>query len=95
MANKTNGAVTVQLDKERSIVFDLNSLIYAEEHGVDLGNMSKNGGVKMKDLRTILFAGLKHEDKELTPEMVGSMITMKNMEVITEALAEAFGSGGK
>jgi len=45
----------------------------------------------MKDLRTILYAGLCHEDKELTPEKVGELIDdYSNIAAIGEKLGEAF-----
>jgi hypothetical protein len=95
MANKERGEVKVTLDKERTLKFTLNSLVYAEENGVDIQNMSKNGSVKLKDLRTLLFAGLMHEDKELTAEAVGELIDVQELAPISEALNKAFSSVGK
>jgi len=95
MANKQRGEVKVKLDKERVLKFTLNSLIYAEENGVDIQNLGKTGSVKMKDLRTLLFAGLMHEDEDLTAEAVGGMIDVANLEPISKALNEAFTSVGK
>jgi hypothetical protein len=95
MANKERGEVKILLDKERTLKFNLNSLVYAEENGVDLQNMEKGGKLKLKDLRTLLYAGLMHEDKELTPEQVGEMIDVFNISEISEALNKAFGSVGK
>ena len=95
MANKERGEVKVQLDKERNLKFTLNSLVYAEENGVDIQSMGKGGNVKLKDLRTLLFAGLMHEDKELTPEMVGDFIDVQELAPISEALTKAFSGVGK
>jgi hypothetical protein len=95
MANKERGEVTITLDKERTLKFTLNSLVYAEENGVDIQNMGKEGTVKLKDLRTLLFAGLMHEDPELTAEAVGEMIDIANIAPISEALNKAFNSVGK
>jgi hypothetical protein len=45
----------------------------------------------MKDLRTILFAGLYYEDKNLTPEKVGELIDeYSDIGTIATKLAEAF-----
>lgn len=93
MANKERGEVTVQLDKERTLKFTLNSLIYAEDNGIDIQKMGKS--VKLKDLRTLLYAGLMHEDEKLTPEIVGGLIDVQNLKPISEALNEAFTSVGK
>jgi hypothetical protein len=95
MATKEPKVVKIMLDKERNLKFTLNSLVYAEELGVDVQAMGKNESVKLKDLRVLLFAGLMHEDKELTEVAVGEMITMDNMKNITTALTQAFGSAGK
>lgn len=95
MANKERGEVTVELDKERTLKFTLNSLVYIEDCGVDIQNMGKNGSMKLKDLRTLLFAGLMHEDKNITPEEVGEMIDVVDIEPISQALNQAFGSVGK
>lgn len=93
MANKERGEVTVTLDKVRTLKFTLNSLVYAEENGVDIQNLGK--GVKLKDLRTLLFAGLFHEDAELTESQVGNLIDMQNLPIVSEALNKAFGAVGK
>lgn len=96
MANKERGEVKVQLDKERTLKFTLNSLVYAEENGVDLQSVDgKEAKLKLKDLRTLLFAGLMHEDKELTAEAVGEMIDVANLKPISEALNKAFTQRGK
>jgi hypothetical protein len=95
MANKERGEVTITLDKERVLKFTLNSLVYAEDEGVDIQNMGKAGSVKLKDLRTLLFAGLMHEDKELTAEAVGDMIDVQNLATISESLNKAFNTVGK
>jgi hypothetical protein len=95
MANKQRGEVKVTLDKERTLKFTLNSLVYAEENGVDIQNMGKNGSVKLKDLRTLLYAGLMHEDEKLTADAVGEMIDVSELAPISEALNKAFSSVGK
>lgn len=96
MANKERGEVKITLDKERTLKFTLNSLVFMEDNGVDIQHLgNEDGSIKLKDLRTILFAGLMHEDAELTPEDVGEMIDVNELPVISEALNNAFGSVGK
>jgi type II secretory pathway component PulK len=95
MANKERGEVKIMLDKERTLKFNLNSLVLAEDMGVDLEKMAKEGKLKLKDMRTLLYVGLVHEDKELTPEKVGEMIDFSNIDEITEALNKAFNEVGK
>lgn len=95
MAQEQRGEVSITLDKERTLKFTLNSLVYVEEQGVDIQKMGEAKGMKLKDLRTLLFAGLMHEDAELTPESVGGMIDVSELSSISEALNKAFGQVGK
>lgn len=83
--------VTIELDKARNLRYGMNALVKVEEltgksiTKLDLENLS------MKDLRTILFAGLYHEDRELTPEKVGELIDEhSNIAAVAEKLGEAF-----
>ena len=84
-------SVTIELDKIRNLRYGLNALVKVEEltgksiTKLDLENIS------MKDLRTILFAGLYHENKDLTPEKVGELIDYySDIGTIAGKLGEAF-----
>ena len=84
-------SVMIQLDKIRNLRYGMNALVTIEEltgksiTKIDLTDIS------MKDLRTILFAGLYHEDKDLTPEKVGDLLDeYGNLSEIAEKLGEAF-----
>ena len=86
--------VPLVLDKPRTIKFDLNAFAELEEK---YGSMEKafsamrSGSIKAA--RTLLWAGLLHEDESLTERKVGSLVTLENlnavMDGITEALTEA------
>lgn len=94
MANVQRGEITIQLDKERTLVFNLNTLVDVEESlGYSLSEMGEN--VSIKAMRTLLTAGLRHEDPELTEEFVGSLITLDNMGEVQEALGKAMGGSVK
>ena len=70
--------------------YDLNALAEIEEKlGVKLDQLDK---VQMgvKELRTFLWAGLIHEDDNLTEREVGGMVDFDNMELINEKITEAF-----
>ena len=43
----------------------------------------------MKATRTLLWAGLLHEDEKLTERQVGAMISLTNVEKIMEQITEA------
>jgi hypothetical protein len=92
MANVERGEHTIVLDKERTIKFDLNTLIEVEDSlGFSLAEIGDK--VSIRVMRTLLTAGLKHEDAELTEQYVGSLITMENMAEVQDALGKAMGSG--
>lgn len=93
MTNTKRGQVTISLDKERILFYDLNALVALEEQGIDVSKIGE--GVKMSQIRGILWAGLIHEDKELTLEDVGSMVTPDNLQEVSEAVSKAFSTNGK
>lgn len=82
--------VLIELDKPRNLRYGLNALVTIEEQigkpltGLDFNNVS------VKDLRAILYAGLFHEDKELTPEKVADLVDeFSSIETISGKLGEA------
>jgi hypothetical protein len=90
MANKQRGFVIIELDKERKLRYTLNALAEIEDKlGVSLDELDK---VQMgiKQLRVFLWAGLIHEDKELTELEVGDMVDFDNMEYVNSKISEAF-----
>lgn len=90
MANKQRGFVAIQLDKKRTLRYTLNSLAEIEDRlGVPLSEM---GDMKMtiKNVRVILWAGLIHEDPELTEQEVGNMVDLENFQEVQDKVAEAF-----
>lgn len=90
MANKQKGNVSVSLDKVRTLRYTLNALGEIEDRlGVSIQDM---GDIKMtiKNLRTLLWAGLMHEDKELTELQVGDMVDVKNLQDVQKKVVEAF-----
>jgi len=90
MANVQRGEAVITLDKERVIKFDLNALIEVEDKlGFSLAELGDK--ISIRAMRTLLTAGLRHEDTELTEEQVGSLITMDNMKEVQEALGVAMG----
>lgn len=86
--------IPIMLDKERHLKFDLNAFAELEElYGdfqVAMDAMTKGS---IKAIRAMLWAGLIHEDENLTIKQVGSMIDMTNinevMTSITKAINEA------
>lgn len=92
-ANVKRGQVTINLDRERVLFYNLNALCALEEQGINVANLGE--AVKMTQVRAILWAGLTHEDAALTLEEVGELITMENIQEVSEAITLAFSSKGK
>lgn len=90
----------IQLDKVRNFRYGMKAVSLIEK---SLGkNVSKLDfdNLTMEDTATIIWAGLVHEDKELTPEKVMELIDdhsdiQSAIEIMGKAFNEAFGSKGK
>lgn len=86
--------VPITLDKERHLAYPVMSLIrLKKEYGIQLSDLQDEE--KAQDLETILaviWAGLIHEDKDLTLEDVGYMIDVTDLPAISEKLTEIFKS---
>ena len=86
--------VPIELDRPRSLKYDLNAFSELEEKfgSMDTAFKAMQKG-SMKAARTLLWAGLLHEDETLTEKRVGGMVTLANMseimDKITSALTEA------
>lgn len=95
MANKHKGIIPIELDKERNLRYDMNALAEIEDGlGIELSELA-DVKMTMKSVRLILWAGLIHEDEQLTQRDVGSMVDMANMSYVQEKIAEAFAVSGK
>ena len=89
-------AVKVDLDKERSLQYDLNSFAVLEEKygSVDAALSALETG-SIKAVREMLWAGLIHEELDekgepmITPVQVGSWIGIGGLEGLSEKIREA------
>ncbi|MED1419016.1 hypothetical protein [Bacillus smithii] len=82
--------IPVQLDKERHLVFDLNAFCEIEDKFGSITEAFKAvENVSMKAIRTLLWAGLLHEDESLTEKEVGKMIDIANISELANAITEA------
>ena len=83
-------AIVVQLDKTRTLRYDLNAFIALEEEFGDIdATLAQFEKGSMKALRALLWAGLLHEDENLTPQQVGSLVLMADIEATSKAMMEA------
>lgn len=92
---KIKPAVTIDLDKERHLLLDLNAMItFQETTGKNLFSAQTGESLSKEmspaDLRALLWACLLHEDEKLTLKQVGSWIHTGNMMEIANKLAETW-----
>jgi hypothetical protein len=84
--------VTIMLDRERHLLFDFNAIAEVEEKfGLNMLNpeiWDKPLGPNL--VRSMLWAGLIHEDESLTLQQVGRMIRAANLAAVMKALADAW-----
>lgn len=89
--------IGIELDKQRNLRFGMVALMKIEEKlGKPFAQIDFEFGLQYKDLATIIWAGLEHEDKTLTPETVAGLIDDYSdiqtvMTKLGEAMTEAFG----
>ena len=83
-------SVTLELEKPRSLRYGMNALVKIEEMiGRPISKLDLEH-ISIKDMRTIIYAGLFHEDKNLTPEKVGELIDeFSDINTVAEKLGEA------
>lgn len=91
MGNPTAPTVKINLDKERTLLFDLNAMVEFEEAtGKSLMSGESLSNLGMKDIRALLWAGLVHEDEKITLKQVGKMVHLGNIEAISTSIESAF-----
>lgn len=79
----------ITLDKERTLKYTLNSLIKFEKlTGRSVTEIGEN--MNMETILALLYVGLIHEDKKLTIEKLGDMITLDKFFEINEVVTSAF-----
>lgn len=84
--------IPIQLDKRRHLKYDLNAFAELEEHfGTLDAAMEQMQKGSIKAFRIILWAGLIHEDENLTIKQVGAMIDLPTLYDLTKKIEEAMG----
>lgn len=79
----------ITLDKLRNLRLDLNAMaLFEEATGKSVFKIGSD--MSARDLRALLWACLRYEDKNLTLESVGGMVTPQNLAEINTRLVAAF-----
>jgi hypothetical protein len=82
--------VIIELDKPRKLRFSINQLVEIEEHlGKNIMELFRSGNLGLKELRTILWIGLKWEDPRLTIQKAGELMDLVPLNYIAEKIGEA------
>ncbi len=82
--------VIIELDKPRKLRFSINQLVEAEELlGRPITEVFKDGRIGLRELRLLLWVGLKWEDRRLTLQQVGELMDTVSLTYIAEKLGEA------
>lgn len=82
--------VTIELDKERTLYYDLNSFAELEDKFGDIqGVMKAMEAGSIKAIRSVLWAGLIHEDPTITEREVGALVSFDNLELLGSSIGEA------
>jgi hypothetical protein len=81
----------ITLDKERNLLYDMNAFIELEQRFGSVENALEELGKKanLKSVRTILWAGLVHEDENLQEKDVFRGVSLGSLQDITEILMTA------
>lgn len=88
--NVLDKSIPIQLDKKRHLKFDLNAFVELEEKFGSIGaafEALEKGSIK--GVRTLLWAGLVHEDPELTERDVGALVTVEKLSEVTAMITQA------
>jgi hypothetical protein len=90
MGNMKVVEVPITLDRKRKLRYDLNALEVIEElYGDIMTALEDLDKRKIKAFKTILYAGLIHEDESLTLDGIGKMVTFATMKSATNDIANA------
>lgn len=97
MANIVKQGVPIRLDKVRHLFYSMKGFMYlADKHGdanaafqkIPLGDsrMTREG---LEALADLIYAGLCHEDKNLTPDDVAAMVDIRALGSVVEKINKA------
>jgi hypothetical protein len=82
--------VTITLDRERTLRYDLNAMCTVEElTGESLTDLMRKPTIK--NIRAVIWAGLIHEDPAITQTDVGGWIELAELQHIIQQIHKALG----
>ena len=90
MSDATRPTVSIMLDKERHLLLDFNALAEMERvTGKSVLQEATWDDISATDIRALIWAGLLHEEPDLTLEQVGAMLHPGMVNDVVGPLREA------
>ncbi len=86
---KSPKPIKITLDKERNFLLDMNAYIELEEYYPEKSIQEILDDFlagRTKAIRDVLWAGIVHEDPDLTPKEVGAMISPGYMNELSDQI---------
>lgn len=81
----------IQLDKIRNFRYGMKAISMIEKKLKTTVSKMDFDSLSMEDTATVIWAGLVHEDKNLTPDKVMDLVDEhSNIQTVVEAMGEAF-----
>jgi hypothetical protein len=94
MANRQRGHVAIELDRVRRLKYDFNAVCELEDALGKPVTQLKQENVGFREMRAMLWAGLLHEEPDLTIQEAGALAgEAESIEYVTEKVVEAFALG--
>lgn len=92
MANTQRGYAVIELDRPRTVKFDVNAIAELEDAlGKPISQLNETN-VGIREIRAMVWAGLLHENPKLTLREVGEMIPPDRLKEIADKITKAFQS---
>ena len=89
MRNPAAPKVKLKLDKEYTLILDMNAMSDFEE-ATGKAIHAIGADMSMKELRALIWACMRHSEPDLTPEDVGRMIHAKNLFAVGEQIGKLY-----
>jgi len=100
MSNNHRGEASIRLDKTRTLRYDFNALAeFEEKAGLPITeavrsfqNEEGDPRVSFKTIRLLLWAGLLHEEPDLTVRKAGNLFESADGDAFNDKMASVFAS---
>ena len=89
MRNPAAPKVNVELDKEYTLILDMNAMVAFEEaSGKPIHSIGQD--MSMKDMRALMWACMLAEAPDITPQEVGRLIHPNNLMAVADKIGKLY-----